>query len=54
MLGVHRGYAYVWVRRTRMLHTLELASGRSLYRQRVGPGRLPPLLAPEGFGGLGG
>jgi hypothetical protein len=46
--GVHGRRAYVWVRRTRALHTLDVGSGRSLYVRRTPPRRLPSLLVPEG------
>lgn len=45
VLGSHGRLAYVWVRRTRMLHVLDLRSGSSLRRERVGPGRLPFLFS---------
>jgi hypothetical protein len=53
VLGVHSRYAYAWVRRTRKLHTVDLESGRKVHTKRVAPAHLPPLLAPEGFGGAG-
>jgi hypothetical protein len=46
VLGSHGPLAYVWVRPTRMLHVLDLRSGTSLRRQRVGPGHLPFLFSP--------
>jgi hypothetical protein len=46
--GAHADRAYVWVRRTRSLHTVDVTSGQSLHRRTVGPARLPWLLVPEG------
>jgi hypothetical protein len=46
--GVQGRRAYVWVRRTRALHTLDVHSGRSLHVRRTPPRRLPFLLVPEG------
>jgi hypothetical protein len=52
VLGSHGQLAYVWVRPTRMLHVLDLQSGRSLRSTRVGPARLPYLFsASEASGG---
>jgi hypothetical protein len=45
VLGSHGRLAYVWVRPTRMLHVLDLRSGDSLRRQRVGPARVPFLFS---------
>ena len=45
VLGSHGRLAYVWVRPTRMLHVLDLRSGHSLRRQRVGPARVPFLFS---------
>jgi hypothetical protein len=45
VLGSHGRLAYIWVRPTRMLHVLDLRSGESLRRQRVGPARLPFLFS---------
>jgi hypothetical protein len=45
VLASHGRLAYVWVRPTRMLHVLDLRSGESLRRQRVGPARLPFLFS---------
>jgi hypothetical protein len=48
VLGSHGRLAYVWVRPTRMLHVLDLRSGRSLRSERVGPARLPFLFSATG------
>jgi hypothetical protein len=48
VLGGHGRLAYVWVRPTRMLHVLDLRSGNSLRRERVGPAHLPSLFSPSG------
>lgn len=45
VLGSHGRLAYVWVRPTRMLHVLDLRSGDSLRRERVGPARVPFLFS---------
>jgi hypothetical protein len=45
VLGTHGRLAYVWVRPTRMLHVLDLRSGDSLRRERVGPARVPFLFS---------
>jgi hypothetical protein len=45
VLGSHGRLAYVWVRPTRMLHVLDLRSGESVRRHRVGPGRVPFLFS---------
>jgi hypothetical protein len=44
VLGDHGPYAYVWVRPDRMLHVLELRTGRTLNRIPTRPARLPTLL----------
>jgi hypothetical protein len=46
VLGAHGRRAYVWVRPTRMLHVLDLATGATLRASRVPPHRLPFLFAP--------
>jgi hypothetical protein len=52
VLGSHGRLAYVWVRPTRMLHVLDLRSGKTLRRERLGPSRLPFLFSPtEAAGG---
>lgn len=45
VVGSHGRLAYVWVRPTRMLHVLDLRSGDSLRRRRIGPGRVPFLFS---------
>jgi hypothetical protein len=45
VLASHGRLAYVWVRPTRMLHVLDLRSGESLRRRRVGPARVPFLFS---------
>jgi hypothetical protein len=50
VVGGHGRLAYVWVRPTRVLHVLDLRSGRSLRSERVRPGRLPFLLSATSQG----
>ncbi|MEA2406269.1 MAG: hypothetical protein QOE69_388 [Thermoleophilaceae bacterium] len=44
VLGDHGRYAHVWVRPDRMLHVIDLRSGRTVHTMPVGPARLPTLL----------
>ena len=44
VLGDHGRYAYVWVRPARMLHVLDLRTGRSVNTIPAPPARLPMLL----------
>jgi hypothetical protein len=44
VLGDHGRYAYVWVRPDRMLHVLDLRTGRSVNTIPTLPARLPTLL----------
>jgi hypothetical protein len=44
VLGDHGRYAYVWVRPDRMLHVLDLRSGRTVNMIPTMPARLPTLL----------
>jgi hypothetical protein len=46
VLGDHGRYAYVWVRPDRMLHVIDLRSGRTLHTRPTGPAYLPTLLTP--------
>jgi hypothetical protein len=46
VMGHHRRYAYVWVRPDRMLHVIDLRSGRTVYTRPTPPARLPTLLIP--------
>ena len=45
VLGDHGRYAYVWVRPDRMLHILDLRSGRTVHAIPTTPARMPTLLA---------
>ena len=45
VLGDHGRYAYVWVRPDRMLHVLDLRSGRTVNAIPTTPARMPTLLA---------
>ena len=45
VLGDHGRYAYVWVRPDRMLHVLDLRSGRTVDAIPTTPARMPTLLA---------
>jgi hypothetical protein len=45
LLGSRGGFGYVWVRRTRTAHVIDLASGRTLNTIRGGQ-RAPSLLSP--------
>jgi hypothetical protein len=44
VLGDHGAYAYVWVRPDRMLHVLDLRTGRTVNTIPTLPARLPTLL----------
>jgi hypothetical protein len=44
VLGDHGRYAYVWVRPDRMLHVLDLRTGRTVNTIPTHPARLPTLL----------
>jgi hypothetical protein len=46
VLGDHGKYAYAWVRPERMLHVIELGTGRTVHRTPTLPGRLPTLVTP--------
>jgi hypothetical protein len=46
VLGAHRHYAYVWVRPDRMLHVIDLRSGRTVHTRPTRPTRLPSLFTP--------
>ena len=45
VLGDHGRYAYVWVRPDRMLHVVDLRSGRTVNAIPTAPARMPTLLA---------
>jgi hypothetical protein len=45
VLGDHGRYAYVWVRPDRMLHVLDLRSGRTVNTIPTVPARMPTLLS---------
>ncbi len=45
VLGDHGRYAYVWVRPDRILHVLDLRSGRTVKAIPTTPARMPTLLA---------
>jgi hypothetical protein len=45
VLGDHGRYVYVWVRPDRMLHVLDLRSGRTVNTIPTVPARMPTLLS---------
>jgi hypothetical protein len=47
VLGDHGPYAHVWVRPDRMLHVIDLRSGRTVHTMHAGPARLPTLLTDD-------
>jgi hypothetical protein len=46
VMGYHGRYAYVWVRPDRMLHVIDLRTGRTLHTRPTGRAHLPTLLTP--------